>query len=126
MQRGSWRSDLDFLGAVTCISKSVDPPRPHNKVPSAHCQVSEPMDQWQQECSAGNPAHADFRPVINATVDFIVVSALWILEVGHIYDFWLDRRYAVGNRLHRWRPREDLLLGVAGMLFVRSISLVTE
>lgn len=115
-QSNSWRNDLSFIGGVTCIPKSVASPFPGGHIPSVHCQVSEPMEQWQRECSTDHTARADFRPIIDATVDFMIVSALWILEVGHLYDEKLDARFAVGNRLRRWRPRDELSPGTPGDL----------
>lgn len=72
-QSSSWRDDLGFIGGVTCIPKTVDPPVPDGTTPTVHCLVSEPMEQWERECSAANPARADFRPVIDATVNFMVI-----------------------------------------------------
>lgn len=115
-QSASWRHDLGFIGEVVCIPKSVDPPVSDGNTPPVHYHVSEPMEQWMRECSASSPARADFRPVIDATVDFMVVSALWILEVGHQYDECLDTRYAVGNRLRRWRADESAPTGTPGEL----------
>ncbi len=113
-----WQSNSEFLGTHTCIPKSVkppDPPEPRRPTP-IHCQSSDPLEQWRRQCSANNRATADFRPVINASVDFMVISALWVLEVGHLYDEKLDTRYAVGNRLRRWRPALDAPPGTPGEL----------
>jgi hypothetical protein len=116
MQSNSWRNDPSFIGSPTCIPKSVELPSPDSSIPSVHCQVSEPIEQWARDCNPTNPATADFRPVIDATVDFMVVSALWILEVGHLYDQRLDSRYAVGNRLRRWRADDSAPDGTPGEL----------
>lgn len=115
IQSNSWRNNLSFIGSATCIPKSVELPPAESAIPSVHCQVSDPIDQWERDCST-NSAKADFRPVIDATVDFMVVSALWILEVGHLYDQHLDTRYAVGNRLRRWRADESAPDGTPGEL----------
>lgn len=123
MQSRSWKNDLRFIGGVTCIPKSVDSPVSDEANPSVHCHTSEPVEQWERECSAGGRAQADFRPVIDASVDFMVVSALWILQVGHLYDEQLDTRYAVGNRLHRWRAAEDAKPGKPGNLNLTSANL---
>jgi hypothetical protein len=48
-QSSSWRSDLNFIGGVTCIPKSVDPPTPDGNTPAIHCHVSQPMEQWERE-----------------------------------------------------------------------------
>jgi len=123
IQSGSWRNDPSFIGRATCIPKSINLSRLDENIPSIHCEVSEPIEQWERDCSADNPATADFRPVIDATVDFMVVSALWILEIGHRYDEKLDTRYAVGNRLRRWRANESSPAGTPGELNVISPNL---
>ena len=112
----TWKNDINFIGGVTCIPKSVTPPEVFREPSSVHCHVSEPMEQWARDCSRSALAEADFRPVIDATVDFMVVSALWILEVGHQYDSCLDTRYAVGNRLRRWRADQAARPGASGEL----------
>lgn len=116
MQSNSWRNDLSFIGRPTCIPKSIELPTVDDAIPAVHCQVSEPIEQWERECGSTHPATADFRPVIDATVDFMVIAALWILEVGHLYDERLDTRYAVGNRLRRWRADESAPDGTPGEL----------
>lgn len=110
----TWHTDVSYIGTVTCIPKSVEPPEQPR--PSIHCQSSTPLEQWERQCSNENRANADFRPVINASVEFMIISALWVLEVGHLYDAKLDTRYAVGNRLRRWRPEPDAPPGTPGRL----------
>jgi len=112
----AWHTDIGYLGSVTCIPKSVEPPDLDATGSQIHCQSSDPLEQWRRQCSAENPAEADFRPVINASVNFMIISALWVLEVGHLYDEKLDTRYAVGNRLRRWRPEMDAPAGTPGRL----------
>lgn len=114
--RPTWHAHIDFLGTVTSIPKSVEPPDPVEPGSSIHCQSSDPLEQWRRQCSDENRAEADFRPVINASVEFMIISALWVLEVGHLYDQKLDTRYAVGNRLRRWRPEPDAPAGTPGRL----------
>lgn len=109
-----WQTRIGYLGAATCIPKSVK--LPDQARPPIHCQFSNPLDQWIRQCSDTNRAEADFRPVIDASVDFMIISALWVIEVGHLYDERLDTRYAVGNRLRRWRPEPDAPAGTPGRL----------
>lgn len=111
-----WSSDLGFIGEVVCIPKSIDFSKEEDgATEEIHCQESDPLRQWITDCG-GEKATADFRPVINATVEFAIVSALWVQRVGHLYDARLDTRYAVGNRLRRLRPDEDAEPGDAGEL----------
>ena len=115
----TWPEDLDFIGEVACIPKSIDAtPERGSQNSDIHCQESDPLKQWSRDCAncANGKATVDFRPVINASVAFAVVSALWVYRVGHLYDERLDTRYAVGNRLRRLRPGEDAEPGTSGDL----------
>jgi hypothetical protein len=111
-----WQNDIEFLGTATCIPKSVESSESGNGKPPIHFQSSDPLEQWNLQWKGGKRAKADFRPVINATVDFLIISALWVLKVGHLYDEKLDTRYAVGNRLKRWRPDPEDSPGTPGEL----------
>lgn len=111
-----WDEDVTFIGDTTCIPKSLSPPHSKPINVTIHCQSSDPLEQWRRQCREGQQAAASFRPVINATVNMMIVSALWILEVGHLYDAKLDTRYAVGNRLRRFRPAPDSPAGSVGQL----------
>ena len=122
-QSKSWQHDLDFIGDATCIPKSIELSEEIDQSLKVHCENSEPIEQWRRNCGDGNLATAEFRPVIDASVDFMVASALWVLEIGHRYDACLDTRHAVGNRLRRWRNQNILLPGKAGRLNRQSPSL---
>ncbi len=116
-KRPTWPTDISFLGPATCIPKSINPPKPTNGSDSyMHCESSNPLDQWKKQCRLHGDAKVEFRPVIDATVDYMIVSALWILKVGHVYDEFLDTRHAMGNRLRRWRPKSEQPAGVPGEL----------
>jgi hypothetical protein len=120
----TWPSDLGFIGEVACIPKSIDFEKCTKYAnDEIHCQESDPLRQWKKDCRG--KAAADFRPVINATVPFSIVSALWVQRVGHRYDALLDTRYAVGNRLRRFRPNENAEPGKAGELHRFSHGLFT-
>lgn len=100
--QASWFTDAKFLGQVTSIAKSVEGREPDR----AHFRLTNPIQDWERT-HASKKAVADFRPVIDASVQFQVISALWIIKVGHRFDACLDPRVAVGNRLRRWRASTD-------------------
>lgn len=114
--KNPWQQDLAFLGKVTCIPKSITQA---SEKELAHLNISDPFENWRRLHKA-SPAKADFRAVINASVAFQVISALWILKVGHIYDATLHSHHALGNRLKRWRAHDDALPGAVGPLNLRS------
>ena len=116
-KRPAWPSNITLIGSATCIPKSITAPDPSNKTKtSIHCESSNPLDQWKKQCRMDGDAIAEFRPVIDASVDYMIISALWILKVGHIYDELLDTRHAMGSRLRRWRPKGGLPAGIPGEL----------
>ena len=63
---------------------------------------SSPEDRWAAmvHSSGRNKPKAEFRLMAQPSVDFHLLSALWILKVGHQYDAKL-RTCAYGNRLRR-------------------------
>lgn len=96
-----WSSDLHFLGDHAYLPKSVDCSfwEPNNE---GHFRALDPRRDWQLRFEeALEPAPASLRLVIRPTVDFQVVSALWIIFVGHLFDAALDRKASFGNRLRR-------------------------
>ncbi|AJG21174.1 hypothetical protein RR42_m3814 [Cupriavidus basilensis] len=67
---------------------------------------SSPADEWANAChllaEGDEPQRpkAEFRVMAQCSVDFHVLSALWMLEVGHLFDAELSG-CAFGNRLRR-------------------------
>ncbi|MBY0504050.1 MAG: RNA-directed DNA polymerase [Bryobacteraceae bacterium] len=73
---------------------------------------SSPADKWNHACTltgvdASKKPTAEFRVMANCSLDFHVLSALWILKVGHLYDSKL-KKCAYGNRLRRTKDRKDI------------------
>jgi hypothetical protein len=73
----------------------------------------DPLEEWNRlwPNSAGERAAAEFRLMITPTVDFQIISALWLLKVGHAYDAVLDPAVCYGNRLRRRRRGADERIG---------------
>lgn len=97
----SWASDLKFIGGFAYLPKSVDCAAWDNHG-DGHFRALDPVADWKQRFErSGDRATARFRLVIRPTVDFQVVSALWILKVGHLFDGAIDARVSYANRLRR-------------------------
>jgi hypothetical protein len=100
----SWIREDSFLGGWTLAPKSIKPPV--LKTSDNGLIFSSPADEWQHACSqaelieGSQKAEAEFRLMAQASLDFHVLSALWILKVGHQYDSNLTI-CAYGNRLRR-------------------------
>lgn len=98
-----WTKDLTFIGNHAYLPKSVDA-SPWDSQADGHFRALDPKSDWRQRYhDAGCKAEASLRLIIRPTVDFQIVSALWILRVGHLYDGALDARASFGNRLRRSR-----------------------
>jgi len=122
--KSDWSGDGKFIGEATCIPKSISPPnRKSNSGSKLHFQTSDQLEEWRRIAETGKKAEAEFRTVINATVEYLVISALWVIKVGHIYDETLDTFSSMGSRLRRWRPEEHQPQGASGELNLESSNL---
>ncbi|KER70375.1 hypothetical protein HR51_17750 [Burkholderia cepacia] len=104
----SWVTKPDFVGSWTLATKSVDMScwDQHREKHGNGLIFSSPVDEWENACAllAKNEEprkpKAEFRVMAQCSVDFHVLSALWMLEVGHLFDAQLSG-CAYGNRLRR-------------------------
>ncbi|MEI7700855.1 MAG: Reverse transcriptase [Planctomycetia bacterium] len=104
----SWAILPAFIGSWTVATKSVDMQdlkRPRQEFCSGII-FSSPAEEWENACKLLNTLDepvkpsAEFRVMARCTMDFHVLSTLWMLEVGHLYDEKLTD-CAFGNRLRR-------------------------
>lgn len=97
----TWPTDLDFIGDHAYLPKSVDCSA-WDANNDGHFRALDPRQDWQNRFDeSGKRASAALRLVIRPTVDFQIVSALWIIFVGHLFDAVLNRTTSFGNRLRR-------------------------
>jgi hypothetical protein len=98
----TWYRDTLFLGKYQYVPKKIDIPA-ELAATDVHFSTLDAHTDWGNLFSRGGKRRlkASFRLVITATVDFHVISALWILKVGHLYDACLDRDCAFANKLRR-------------------------
>lgn len=104
----SWVLEPKFIGTWTLATKSIDMDG-WKKLRKDDCNgliFSSPADEWEYACEAlakqepsGKPK-AEFRVMARCSLDFHVLSTLWMLEVGHRFDGKLTE-CAFGNRLRR-------------------------
>ncbi|WP_446333222.1 RNA-directed DNA polymerase [Burkholderia pseudomallei] len=100
-RRADWHTDTTFIGDHAYLPKSVDCSA-WDTNHDGHFRALDPRQDWRHRFSeARQRANASLRLVIRPTVDLQVVSALWILFVGHLFDASLDRKTSFGNRLRR-------------------------
>lgn len=96
-----WASDLEFIGAYSFLPKSVEQPQPL-QAERIHFATLDSIDDWNTQCSEiRSPVEASFRQIMLPTIDFQIISALWILKVGHLFDRVIDRKLSFAHRLRR-------------------------
>lgn len=104
----SWVTQGNFIGTWTLASKSVDMDcwKQQRKENGSGLIFSSPADEWEYACKAlaesekPKKPKAEFRVMAKCSLDFHVLSTLWIMKVGHLFDAKLTD-CAYGNRLRR-------------------------
>lgn len=97
----TWPSDPAFLGNYAYLPKSIDASAWID--PNAgHFSTVDPIADWRRRFEqAGQRAEAKLRLIIRPSVDLQVISALWIIKVGQLFDRALDPQLSYANRLRR-------------------------
>lgn len=103
-----WVTSPEFIGTWTLATKSVkmDCWAKHKKDNGSGLIFSSPTDEWEHALKAlaeketPEKPKAEFRVMARCSLDFHVLSTLWILEVGQLFDAKLSE-CAYGNRLRR-------------------------
>lgn len=100
-QSPNWDAEPAFLGDYTYLPKSIDFSAWDNNT-DGHFRAVNPISDWNQRFNESNKkATAKLRLVIRPTVNFQIISALWIMKVGHLFDGIIDSKVSYGNRLQR-------------------------
>lgn len=112
----SWANDASFIGTHTYIPKSVSVSTPESS--GIRFFDSDAVRDWKRVTNE-ELAEVKLRPVIDATVDYLVSTAYWSLTVGDLLDRRFNNDCVYGNRLHRHASRD----GVTGEINRRAFSL---
>lgn len=104
----SWVTAISFIGGWTLATKSISWPQDYNKIRDENNNgliFSSPSEEWEYACSlladeGRDKPTAEFRVMAQCSLDFHVLSSLWMLKVGHLFDAKLTD-CAYGNRLRR-------------------------
>lgn len=110
-----WVREDEFLGSYSFVPKSVHLPQPSPTFEPI--QFSDPAKSWKSlkaclsDMSMGS-VKTEFRQAAECSMEFHVLSTLWLLKVGEKYDAKLTPS-ARGNRLRRRRDNRvnELSLG---------------
>ena len=117
--RAKWAEDAKFSGSYAHFPKSIAQPD-KSRGDGIHFATLDHLEDWRNSCAKSSKAvEASFRQVIVPTVDYQIVSALWIMKVGHVFDATLDPECSYGHRLRRAPARRggvgDLNLDCNGL-----------
>jgi len=97
----SWSFDLRFIGDYSYLPKSIDSLDSGDGT-EGHFRAIEPLRDWIRRYKKSKKrASARLRLIMRPTVDFQVLSALWIIKVGHLFDRKISSALSFGNRLRR-------------------------
>jgi hypothetical protein len=104
----TWVTQPEFVGGWTLATKSVDMScwELYREQHGNGLIFSSPAEEWAHACGlllkGDKPQRpkAEFRVMAQCSLDFHVLSTLWMLEVGHLFDAKLTP-CAYGNRLRR-------------------------
>ena len=104
----TWVTSPAFIGSWTLVTKSVEMDcwASHKKENGSGMIFSSPADEWVHALKAlaekkvPEKPKAEFRIMARCSLDFHVLSTLWMLEVGQLFDERLSG-CAYGNRLRR-------------------------
>lgn len=104
----SWVMQPKFFGDWTLATKSVDIScwEQYREQHGNGLIFSSPAEEWAHACgllAEGDKPQkpkAEFRVMAQCSMDFHVLSTLWMLKVGHLFDAKLTS-CAYGNRLRR-------------------------
>lgn len=111
----SWVTQPEFIGGWTLVAKSVDMScwEQYREQHGNGLIYSSPAEEWEHACSLlgegdkPQKPKAEFRVMAQCSLDFHVLSTLWMLKVGHLFDAKLTS-CAYGNRLRRTQDRKAI------------------
>jgi predicted amidohydrolase len=106
----AWPKNPSILGGFFYTPKSLTPSG-DDKDQALFYRCLDPIEEWRRICGAdiGTPAKASYRLMIMPSVEFQIISALWIMKVGHKLDEAVSDNLSYGNRLRRHRNSDAQL-----------------
>lgn len=97
----TWMEDTQFIGRHSCLPKSIEAPST-DEARDIHYATLNPVRDWEDQCKIQKKVmQASFRQVILPTIDYLVVSALWVMKVGCKFDDKLSREFAYAHEIRR-------------------------
>lgn len=99
-----WWEDASFIGKYHYVPKSLDDSSWNNNL-NVHYSSVDPTKDWKRRFDENNKKRLNpkYRLIQSPSVEYQIVSTLWILKVGHKFEAKLDKNLSYGNRLRRKR-----------------------
>ncbi|HFP9403980.1 TPA: reverse transcriptase domain-containing protein [Raoultella planticola] len=104
----SWYLDVDFIGGYLYIPKKINDDEWNKKI-AVHYRSVDPNTDWLQRYkeNKNKKLSPEYRLIITPSVEYQIVSALWIIKVGHRFEGCLNDEYSYGNRLKRYGSKKN-------------------
>lgn len=97
----NWANDVKFIGGHSYLPKSIERPEIGDSR-DIHYATLDPIVDWMDQCQlTKRKIETSFRQIITPTVNYLVVSALWIIKVGHKFDATIKRDLSYAHALRR-------------------------
>jgi len=98
----AWWTESELIGEYLYIPKSIDD-RKWDGNDNVHYRSVDPDVDWVQRFkqSDSQRLEAKYRLIIVPTVEYQIISALWIIKVGHVLEERINRKLSYGNLLRR-------------------------
>ncbi|MDD4864238.1 MAG: RNA-directed DNA polymerase [Alishewanella agri] len=111
-----WLVAESFLGTWTLAPKAI---KPNSQAQCCSYDnkdttviFASPEDDWEKRTAATPLPIAEFRLMALCSIDFHVLSALWMLQVGHLFDAKLaDNVFGSRLRRNRYNDINPLAMG---------------
>ena len=97
-----WVKEANFLGNWVLAPKAIKPAPVGIINESSGLIFAAPDDEWADLTQDNKQPTAEFRLMAHCSMDFHVLSALWMMEVGDLFDKALSEN-VYGSRLRRNR-----------------------
>jgi hypothetical protein len=97
-----WAQAPDFIGTWSLAPKAI---KRAEKEPTSNVIFASPDTEWANITEASKKPIAEFRLMADCSIDFHVLSALWMMDVGALFDKKLSAN-VYGSRLRRNRHDE--------------------
>ncbi|MCT7480374.1 RNA-directed DNA polymerase [Aliarcobacter cryaerophilus] len=123
-QSDVWYTNISYLGGFSYVPKSLNEFSSESNI-KTYYRAIDPNEDWIRKFKNNGllKSNAKYRLIIDATVNFHIISALWIIKVGDKYEMKLNQELSYGNRLRRFNASPFMPQGSNGDLNLDTMGL---